>query len=849
MKRILIALLALLWLIPLAQAVPAYPGTYKYKQPDGSVIVLQNHGDEYYHWTTDAAGRTVEKGSDGFYRPVTISTAEHQARAARARALNPRQMGYWSSYDDHPVTNFGDRKILCILAEFQPEKDSEGNELFSGKYVMTDPYQHFWDMLNKPNYDYNGAIGSVRDYYVQNSIGQYRPQFDVFLCPEPLSQPSSYYDNGKEYEAIKEAVTKIAARMTGENQFDIDDYDTDGDGTVDMVLFYYPGYNEAEGGDTWTIWPHQQSGNYGDLTDQNGHSKHFRRYFCTSELRGNTGNEAAAIGTTCHEFAHSLGLPDFYDVGEAEHGGEIPSRDLTYVYDLMCYGNYNDAGRRPPYLTSLERNMLGWMPAPEAILSGGDYILEGVQDNKAYRIETEVAGEYFLLECRDGSGWDSGVAYSGLVIYHVDQSDRSISGSTTASYLWSNTNNINSYASHPCYYIVPSGPSSSSGSHLVFPGAANKTSYGPEDWNGDPVSISLSGISFQGEKVSFHVVSDAAIILDGLVKDVFGQPVSGATVSLIRSAHEFAAPPLIPNDKTCTTDENGYYSFSLASTASRNQVVTVTKDGYVSQAANVLLTGRANQQDFVMILQGQESPETLKKSYGNTLYNASIGGGDVAVGILYTAAELAELGAIGAAISDVRFLLGANQGESVYVIVDIGGVRSLFGVAAGYEANVPVTVDLSNQNLVIPAGADVYIGVGLQNIPTLEGYYPFRYFEIDAPNGGNYMMSSFLNSGSSWQEVTFNRPAAFAISANLTRTVSEDFASYGVSYIQLVDGVPQAVPAAGKTVYAISWTLDGTAVDVPPAVESLSAGAHTYKARLEFYDGTAERVYFDVTKE
>ena len=160
MKKILIALLSLLWLIPQAQAVPAYPGTYKYKQPDGSVIVLQNHGDEYYHWTTDAAGRTVEKGPDGFYRPVTLSPAEHQARAARARALNPRQMGNWSSFDDHPATNFGDRKILCILAEFKPEMASDGTTvLFDGKYVLDNPLAHFSEMLNGEGYNYNGAIG------------------------------------------------------------------------------------------------------------------------------------------------------------------------------------------------------------------------------------------------------------------------------------------------------------------------------------------------------------------------------------------------------------------------------------------------------------------------------------------------------------------------------------------------------------------------------------------------------------------------------------------------------------------------------------------------------------------
>ena len=93
-------------------------------------------------------------------------------------------------------------------------------------------------------------------------------------------------------------------------------------------------------------------------------------------------------------------------------------------------------------------------------------------------------------------------------------------------------------------------------------------------------------------------------------------------------------------------------------------------------------------------------------------------------------------------------------------------------------------------------------------------------------------------------------PLCVIVSATLARTATLDFASLDISYIQLVDGVPQAVPAAGKTVYAISWTLDGTAVNGnPPAVETLSAGAHTYMARLEFYDGTAERVYFDVTKE
>ena len=77
-----------------------------------------------------------------------------------------------------------------------------------------------------------------------------------------------------------------------------------------------------------------------------------------------------------------------------------------------------------------------------------------------------------------------------------------------------------------------------------------------------------------------------------------------------------------------------------------------------------------------------------------------------------------------------------------------------------------------------------------------------------------------------------------------------DFATLGVSYIKLVNDVPQVVPAAGKTVHDITWTLDGTPINgTPGAVSNLPAGAHTYMARVAHYDGTVERVYFDVNKE
>ena len=832
MKKSIIVLLTMFVAAQAALAVPALRGKYRYTQPDGSVVVLENHGDEHYHWTTDENGNTMEMDRQGYYRRVSISPAEQRARAVRAHAK--ARKARWSSYDSPFPTNKGDRKILCLLAEFAPEVQN-GEEVFSGKYVVEDPQQHFWNMLNESGYNEDGAIGSVRDYYLENSMNQYRPSFDVY-GPVQLLHPESYYDEN----GVDKAILEIYEQLNG--VIDISKYDTDGNGDLDMVLFYFPGYNEAEHAPAWTIWPHQSTGNFGDMGGKN-----LVRYFCTSELRGRSGGNPAAIGTTCHEFAHSLGLPDFYDVGDEGHGGKNNTAELTYTYDLMCYGNYNDNGRRPPYLTSLERNMLGWMEMPPTISSPGNYTLQGIQDNTALRIDGRAEGEFFLMECRKQSGWDSNIPAAGMVVYQVDQSQRVIATGVTAASLWS-TSNINSYYGHPCYRIVPAKPLQNSEDY-AFPVNDEVREFSPVDWDGNPAGITLTDISYDGASVSFAARMDGGSLLYGYVKDVCGNPLQNATVILSKSAYAFRAPAQMSADLVCTTDEDGYYSFTLETDASPYQVITVMKDGYVSFAENVTVTGRFTHVDFVLMNRGLPSPADLRKYDENlTLTLWSVHTGNVAVGMRYTADELAETGAFGATISQVTFTgWNIDEGQKVYVVIDMGGERALCKeVTELYEPGEDIVVDISDEHVRIPADKDVYIGFGVTDISTS----PFLMYGPTAEDhGGCYTVDNFLTS-SDWRGLKFTSGYyAFLVSANLTRPSDTDFASYGVSYIKLVDGVPQAMPAAGKTVYSISWTLDGTAVDGPPAVESLSAGAHTYMARLEFYDGTAERVYFDVTKE
>ena len=137
-----------------------------------------------------------------------------------------------------------------------------------------------------------------------------------------------------------------------------------------------------------------------------------------------------------------------------------------------------------------------------------------------------MENEYFVYECRDGKGWDAPLP-TGLVVYHVDKSDRTIqisvpndwsgyySVNITPAELWSDWesyNCINENAAHPCYYVIPSTDQtrleiswdlSGSPEKIIFPGSGNTTEYTPKDWNGTDAPFTLENIRFDGERVRF----------------------------------------------------------------------------------------------------------------------------------------------------------------------------------------------------------------------------------------------------------------------------------------------------------------------------------------------------------
>ena len=815
MKKILFTIGLVLGSAIMALAAPANPGPYKVRQPDGSVILLTLHGDEFCHWMTNQSGIIVEKDPDGFWRPSGKAIAQYRTPLQRSAQIQARAK--WSSYDNPPVTNFGDRTIPALLINFS-----------DSTFVVDDPKTRFHNLLNQEGYSENGGYGSVRDYYMDNSLGQYRPSFEV-LGPVTLSQSSAYYDKNGVSKAIKEAFEIL------DPEVDFSKYDSDGDGNIDMILVYYAGHNEAEGAGEESIWPHQAT-MYATFDGVVA-----RKYFCTSELFGATGTEMCGIGTTVHEFAHSLGLPDFYDT-DYETGGQ--NAYTTDKFDVMCRGNYNLRGKCPPYFTALERHMLGWMKEPELIAYGGSYSLAPLQENAAYKFKTKNEGEYLILETRNGEGWDAGIQETGLAVYHVDQSENNVSGNTAA-YLWENTNKINAYYGHPCYYIIDNAgglPEKLVG--RLF-GGTNSTanSVSLKQWSGNYAGLDLSEITLSGGITTFTAFISAESTLYGTVKDTSGKPIEGAQVVLSRAAYPFAgAPSVLPTDIVAETDADGYYSIDISGLSTEDQVLSVRKTGYIPVSENITMSTENRCIRNFTLFGIDECPKTelSKVSDTGSLSRGGMGSGNFAVAMRYTKDEIAQLGYAGCRLTDIRFAVSECTYTDAYLLVYFDDDLALFQKIDNLQFGGIVKYDIQGLDIVLPEGKDVYIGYGLTGV--VSGQHPFFMRENGGTSlGGNFARKDFDTTPTSWRTVWTQYD--YLIYAGLELPAPEKTPdSFDVAYIKMVDGVPQAVPQAGKTLKDVSWFLDGAPVAEPQTV----SGAHTFKAVLRYYDGTSETLWFDL---
>lgn len=505
-------------LCTLLHATKSVPNIVKFKQPDGTVVLFKVSGDEVFGYKQTLQGDVVEIGEDGYlyYAEITLSgkriTKNRVVQGAGGGLGSPSKF-VLSQIRALNRDNFPPDKYTPVFAFTK----SGANALrylvipvqFSDvKFSIPDARGRINSMLNTAGYSADGAAGSVADYFKDNFSGAVTFKFDV-ADVVTLDNPLATYgvsSNLKNDVNVKQMVLDACSKVY-EQGVDFSLYDNNMDGIADNVALIYAGYSEAEGGGEGSIWPHQAT----ILQDNVEYSGvKIGSYSCSAELKGAQGKQFASIGTFCHEFIHSFGVPDFYDVNGEEEG---EGKALYGSLSIMDRGNFSDSGNTPPFLTSIEREIMGISANIVDIVPDKNYKLPPVyKSENLYRINTLTEGEYFFIESRGSGKWDAHIGGGGMVVYHIDKSNKNVAG-LPAVKRWE-YNNVNCFAPHECARVIPA-VSADGVEGVFYPGLSGvkellstSADYPLKDWMGYALGVGLKNISYSEGDVCFKSIAD-----------------------------------------------------------------------------------------------------------------------------------------------------------------------------------------------------------------------------------------------------------------------------------------------------------------------------------------------------
>lgn len=345
------------------------------------------------------------------FRRRQCGTAMLMEREAAAYSKGQRAISKQYNYVPHT----GTITIPVVLVNFQ-----------DAKFKINKPKEAFEQLFNSDTQEDLGNgnylnYGSVAKYFRDMSNGTFTPNFKVY-DPVTLDKPETYYggkneDNNKDenpWQLVKDALKLIEDQVTED---DIKSFCSDGN-TIDCVYIVYAGLGQNDGGDGTTVWANCSTTDGATLG-----GKEVRWYTMSGELSPVKIKDGIipvvnGLGVICHEFSHSLGLPDMYPTAKSAY---LDNQEMEY-WDLMDGGEYTHAGFCPTAYTAFEKEQMEWPVDIKTLDSDASVTMKTSteQGGKAYKIvNPDNQNEYLMLECIQRKGWNQYLFGNGLLVYHV----------------------------------------------------------------------------------------------------------------------------------------------------------------------------------------------------------------------------------------------------------------------------------------------------------------------------------------------------------------------------------------------------------------------------------------------
>lgn len=557
MKKILLSIVFALMGIASGFAAKAHTGLTTITQSDGSQLTIRLHSDEHFSWYSTADDVLIVQVGSNYY--VAQVEEDGTLKATPQLAHNAGERG---TVEEQVINNQNKEKFLNLLnAEPQALAKTIGTvtpayfphtgspkalvilvEFQDVKFKTSDPVATFTHYLKgaegKAAPEANNAYvtkgmvnyGSVSQYFNDMSQGKFTPQFDI-VGPVTVSKNSAYYGGNVGNSTDVNFAQMIAEACKGvSTKVNFADYDQNNDGYVDLVYVIYAGYSESiNGNSSDCLWPKSGINKFyepgtSNLLKLNG--KKICRYGINNELNATPSDWIDGkpllngIGLFCHEFSHTMGLPDLYPTVVTSR---VDNQNPEY-WDLMDGGEYTYNGYFPTPYSPWEMDVMGWTAPIELGDEAKQVSLNSyASDRTAYKINGEN-DEYLLIQNIQTEGWWRGITKAfktGMLVWRIDYPYTTVSLD----------NRLNNEKGKPNVMIVPADGYVISAYNKQrteeeynlslkgdpFPGTTNKTELLSVELNNSTLKKPFYNIKETNGVITFDYLNDYATGIDSPV--------------------------------------------------------------------------------------------------------------------------------------------------------------------------------------------------------------------------------------------------------------------------------------------------------------------------------------------